>query len=129
MQISLPHTVTPATAKDIWQQYKARDNKAEDDDPRTDAVQWSEGSQKVEVQLSRHGFLARQTEATQIRVTQVSLPRWLGESQVETICRTAQGAYSGFLGGVPITPEADSQDFARKAFYQWQKPLQKPGGG
>ena len=129
MQIFLPNTVTPATAKDVWKQYQARDNQPGDEDPRADVLHWSEGAQKVEVQLNHQGFLARQTEAAQISVTRLSLPRWMSESQVETICRTVQGAYSGFLGGVPITAAADSQDVARKAFYEWQKPLQKPGGG
>ena len=128
MAMPLPHSLSPATAREALKLYKAQDNQPGDADPRTDFVQWSNGPQKVEVYLSTRGFLARQSEPDQVRVTQCSAPRWLGEAQVDMICRTTQGAYSGFLGGVDITPAPDSQDAARKAFYEWQKPLQKPDG-
>ncbi|MBT9585335.1 hypothetical protein IV102_18465 [bacterium] len=128
MAMPLPHSLSPSTAKDAWKQYKTQDNRAGDADARPDFVQWSNGEQKVEVYLTPNGFLARQSEPTQVQVTQCSIPRWLGQSEVQTICRTAQGAYSGFLGGLPIIDTPDSQDSARKGFYEWQKPLQKPDG-
>ena len=129
MEISLPSRLTQATAKDAYNHYKSLDNRPQDADARADFVEFSQHGQKVEVSLTPSGFLARQTEAEQITVTQASVPRWVGKSQVDFVCRTTQGAYSGFLGGVDLSPSPDDQERARKVFYQWQKPLQKPGCG
>jgi len=129
MEISLPNRQTQTTAKDAFRLYKSLDNQPHDADSRRDFVEFSQAGQKVEVYLTPAGFLARQTEAEEITVTQASVPRWVGKSQVEFVCRTAQGAYSGFLGGVDLSPSPEDQERARKVFYQWQKPLQKPGCG
>lgn len=123
MAMPLPHSLSPATCKDAFKRYKASDNKPGDADGRPDFVLWSNGEQKIQVALNAHGFLARQMESGQVRVTTCRLPRFFGEGTVETICRTAQGAYSGFLGGVEIAPDLDSQERARKSYYEWQKPL------
>lgn len=128
MEIILPSRQTPATAKDAQKLYKSLDNKIQDADPRPDFVTFTQGEQKVEVALTPAGFLARQTEANQITVTNAQIPRWVGKAQVDTICRTAQGAYTGFLGGVEIAPDSAGQDKARQVFYEWQRPLQKKQG-
>jgi len=129
MALPLPHSLGPATARQAYQEYKSLDNRPGDADPRPDSVQWSNGPQKVEVLLTPRGFLARQSQPEHVQVTQCVLPRWLGEAQVQTICRSTQGAYTGFLGGLPITPEPESQEAARQVFYQWQKPLYKADDG
>ena len=129
MEISLPHRQTPATVGDAYKRYKSLDNQPQDGDLRPDFVEFSQAGHKVEIALTPSGFLARQTEAEQVTVTQATVPRWLGKSQVEFVCRTTQGAYSGFLGGVDLSPSPEDQERARKVFYQWQKPLQKPGCG
>jgi hypothetical protein len=128
MAMPLPHSLGPSTAKEAWKQYRTQDNQPGDTDPRLDFVQWSNGPEKVEVYLTPSGFLARQSQPEQLKVTQASLPRWLGKIEVDVICRTVQGAYTGFLGGVDIQPTPESQAIARQRFYEWQKPLQKPDG-
>ena len=129
MEISFPNRQTQATAKDAYKYYKSLDNQSQDADPRADFVEFSQDGQKVEVYLTPSGFLARQSEDERLTVTQASVPRWVGKSQVEFVCRTTQGAYSGFLGGLDLSPSPEDQERARKVFYQWQKPLQKPGCG
>lgn len=127
MEITLPSRQTPASAKEAYKLYKSLDNQIQDSDPRQDFVTFTQGEQKVEVALTPAGFLARQTEANQVTVTNAQIPRWVGKAQVDTICRTAQGAYSGFLGGVEIAPDPAGQDRARQVFFEWQRPLQKQG--
>lgn len=129
MEISLPGRLNAATAKDAYKHYKGLDNGAQDRDPRDHFVEFTQDGQNVEVALTPAGFLARQTHAEQVTVTRADVPRWIGKTVVDVISRTTQGAYSGFLGGVDITPDTDGQERARQVYYQWQKPLQKPGCG
>jgi hypothetical protein len=126
------HALDSSAARSLLQRFRALDNTPADQDTRPDFVEWSDSAAKQEVALQPAGFVHRHTDANShlVAVTQAHFPRWyeVGATvSVDTVCRSAQGAYSGWLGGVEIGPE--SQDAARKCFYAWQKPLLKPGGG
>ena len=75
--------------------------------------------------------MARQSgQHGDVTVARCELPRWFEfgkQFSVEVVCRSAHGAYSGFLDGHTLSQQPADQEAARQVFYSWQKPLKKPG--
>jgi hypothetical protein len=129
----LHQTRNPALARELFERYQLLDDGPADLDLRRDVVELQTPAGTESVALNKHGFLARLTDLEQnVSLTRVELPRWMGlagSTVVETVARSAQGIYSGFLADLAVNhQDGPSQDLARRSFYAWQKPLQKPGG-
>jgi hypothetical protein len=112
--------------------FRSLDQQAGDLDPRPDFVDLRQGSERLELACLKDGLLARQSTAEGVQLVRLQLPRWYqlaADASVQVVSRSVQGAYTGQLAGVPIAADDLAQDQARKLFYDWQRPLQKPGDG
>ncbi len=121
-----------AGARLASQHFRGLDQQPGDLDARPDFVDLRQGAERLEVALLKNGLLARQSTAEGVQLVNLQLPRWYqlaAEASLNVVSRSTQGAYTGQLAGVPIATDDVAQDQARRLFYEWQRPLQKPGDG
>ena len=122
----------PGSVNRAAEHFRKLDQQSGDLDPRADFVDLRQGNERLEVAMNKAGLLARQSTPEGVTLYRLQLPRWYqltADAALEVVSRSTQGAYTGQLGEGVIASDEAAQDVARKLFYEWQRPLQKPGDG